>query len=315
MTFNHNKSSKFYSDEYRVNLPTYKGEESTIVVASDIHFHEHVDKGLFLSMIRYCNRVNADYVIMPGDLIESFDFLNNSKEKTFFEYIIRELASFSKVIITLGNHEMNDLGLKKSKNNCDMIKYFDSLNRIKNVYFLNNEQVQIDKINFLGFSPRYETYLKYNDQVREMIANDYIKSNLKMERNNFNLLVTHNPLLLKDAWVYDIISDFREYTDLVITGHIHDAYMPKCLDKYFENTNCGFFITPFINPFVGGICRGIHDFGRGYLFVSQGFRKYTSDNLLFNFFETFTANDLEKLNLEGNVEEKGFSYKKDFKIK
>lgn len=30
---------------------------------------------------------------------------------------------------------MNDLGLKKSKNNCDMIKYFDSLNRIKNVYF------------------------------------------------------------------------------------------------------------------------------------------------------------------------------------
>lgn len=84
MTFNHNKSSKFYSDEYRVNLPTYKGEESTIVVASDIHFHERVDKELFFSMIRYCNRVNADYVIMPGDLIESFDFLNNSKEKNFF---------------------------------------------------------------------------------------------------------------------------------------------------------------------------------------------------------------------------------------
>lgn len=142
-----------------------------------------------------------------------------------------------------------------------------------------------------------------------MIANDYIKSNLKMERDNFNLLVTHNPLLLKDAWVYDIISDFWEYTDLVITGHIHDAYMPKCLDKYFENTNCGFFITPFINPFVGG------DFGRGYLFVSQGFRKYTSDNLLFNFFETFTANDLEKIVLDTNTDEKGFLFKKDIKNK
>lgn len=85
--------------------------------------------------------------------------------------------------------------------------------------------------------------------------------------------------------------------------------MPKCLDKYFENTNCGFFITPFINPFVGG------DFGRGYLFVSQGFRKYTSDNLLFNFFETFTANDLEKIVLDTNTDEKGFLFKKDIKNK
>ena len=37
------------------------------------------------------------------------------------------------------------------------------------------------------------------------------------------------------------------------------------------------------------------DFGRGYIFISQGFRKWTADIGLFNAFEKFTANDVEKL--------------------
>lgn len=315
MTFNHNKSSKFYNDEYSIKLPIYKGEKSTIVVASDIHFHEHIDKSLYIAMIKYCANVAPDYVIMPGDLIETFDFLNNSTERIFFEDMIRRLASFTKVIIVPGNHEVANLGLTGRSKNSDVINFLDSLNRIKNVYFLNNEQVKINDINFLGFSPRFETYLKYNDDVRDMTVEDYIKSNLKMENDQFNVLVTHSPMLLKDGRVFDAIDDFRDRTDLVVSGHVHDAYMPKCLDKYFENTNAGLFITPLIAPYPGCICRGIHDFGRGYLFISQGFRKYTADILPFNIFETFTANDLEKLNLEGNVEEKGFSFKKDFKIK
>lgn len=84
MIFNHDKSSKLYNDEYSIKLPTYKGDSTTIVVASDIHFHEHIDKNLYVSMIKYCAKVAPDYVIMPGDLIETFDFLNNSTERVLF---------------------------------------------------------------------------------------------------------------------------------------------------------------------------------------------------------------------------------------
>lgn len=60
------------------------------------------------------------------------------------------------------------------------------------------------------------------------------------------------------------------------------------------------FITPLVAPVPGIICRGLHDFGRGYLFISQGFRKWTADIALFNSFEKITANDVEKLIITNN---------------
>lgn len=84
-------------------------------------------------------------------------------------------------------------------------------------------------------------------------------------------------------------------TDLVIAGHWHDGYLPKKLDRFLGNTNTGLFFTPFRKPFPGIVCRGVHDFGRGYLFITQGFRKWTADIKLFNIFEKITANDVEKL--------------------
>ena len=76
---------------------------------------------------------------------------------------------------------------------------------------------------------------------------------------------------------------------------MHDGYLPKCLDNLFKNSNIGLFFTPFALPIPGMICRGIHDFGRGYLFVSQGFRKITADIALFNTLDKITANDVEQL--------------------
>ena len=57
----------------------------------------------------------------------------------------------------------------------------------------------------------------------------------------------------------------------------------------------GLFFTPLIKPVPGIVCRGVHDFGRGYLLVTQGFRKWTADVKIFNAFEKITANDVEKL--------------------
>ena len=55
------------------------------------------------------------------------------------------------------------------------------------------------------------------------------------------------------------------------------------------------FFTPLVGPYPGIRCRGVHDFGRGYIFISQGFRKWTADIALFNAFEKITANDVEQL--------------------
>lgn len=101
-------------------------------------------------------------------------------------------------------------------------------------------------------------------------------------------------LLIKNKSVQNSISDFKK-TDLVVSEYLHDGYMPKVLDKYLGNTSAGLFFTPKALPYPGIWCRGVHDFGRGYIFISQGFRKWTPDLKIFNAFEKFSANDVERL--------------------
>ena len=292
---------KFYSETELISSYYYKKDkETSIVVASDIHYHEHIDKELFKLLVKYVKETNPDFVLMPGDQIETINFIDDINERQFFESIIREMAEVAPVIIVPGNHEIGDFDLNKCVNrnysvNIKALNYFDSLNKIKNVYFLNNEQTKIKDIMFLGFNPRIGTYLKKGDrETNAMFIEDYIKSGLQMAEADFNILLTHSSMLLDDDDVKKTIDDFKR-TDLVVSGHWHDGYLPKKLDKLLGNTNAGLFLTPLIKPYPGIMCRGVHDFGRGYIFISQGFRKWTADITLLNAFEKFTANDVEKL--------------------
>lgn len=298
--YNEKNIIKFYWDTKLIESYYYKKDKQTsMVVASDIHYHSNVDKDIYRLLVKYVRETKPDFVLMPGDLIETNSFLYNIKEKEFFESIIKDLAEVAPVIIVPGNHEIAkfEIGNYKDRKyvyNMEALKYFESLNCIKNVYFLNNEQTKIKDIMFLGFNPRLATYLKYKDKVTdEMYVEDFIKSGLKMAESDYNILLTHNslPIISNESAQFDGFDN----TDLVVSGHWHDGYLPKKLDKILGNTGAGLFFTPLISPIPGIMCRGVHDFGRGYIFISQGFRKWTADIGLFNAFEKFTANDVEKL--------------------
>lgn len=299
--FTKRNMDKFYSETELINSYYYKSDkETSIVVASDIHYHPHVDKELYKLLVKYVRETKPDFILMPGDQIETINFIDVAEERIFFENMIRAIAEVAPVIIVPGNHEIGNF---KGDNffsrdydfNVKAIKYFESLNRIKNVYFLNNEQTKIKDIMFLGFNPRLATYLKKNDEkTNNMFIEDYLKSGLKMVETDYNILLAHNPILFGNDSVVNAVDDFK-ITDLVVAGHLHDGYMPKSLDKYLGKTNAGLFFTPRVAPYPGIWCRGVHDFGRGYIFISQGFRKWTADLALFNSFEKFSANDVEKL--------------------
>lgn len=297
---------KFYATDYEVTTPYFKSDyPQKIMVASDIHYQTNVSKDIFRMLVQYAQETKPDFIIMPGDQIETIDFIDNTENKEFFESIIRGLSEVAPVIMIPGNHEIKNFSKENfnkrlDKNNDEVnikaMKYFDSLNKYNNVYFLNNEQITINGTTFLGFSPRLSSYQKINDQkTEEEFIEDYLKSGLKMAEDAYNVLLTHSPLQLTSNGVLSSIPDFDNLTDLVITGHLHDGYLPKSFDKTFGGTNAGLFFTPLVAPYPGILCRGVHDFGRGYLFVSQGYRKWTADIALFNAFERITANDVEDL--------------------
>ena len=301
-----NVEKKFYVTDYQMITPYFKSDfPQKIMVASDIHYQARVSRDLFRMLVRYARETNPDFIVMPGDQIEVIDFIDDTNNKEFFESIIRELSEIAPVIMIPGNHEIKNFSRESFKNRLDTdnnsinikaLKYFDSLNKIKNVYFLNNEQITLNGATFLGFSPRLSSYQKTNDKrVEEEVVEDYLKSGLKMVEEAYNVLLTHSPLQITSDGVFNAIPDFTNLTDLVITGHFHDGYLPKRLDKFVGKSNAGLFFTPLIAPYPGIICRGVHDFGRGYLFVSQGYRKWTADIPIFNAFEKLTANDVENI--------------------
>ena len=300
-----NPEKKFYATDYEITTPYFKNDVPLkILNAADVHYQPSVSKDLFRMLVKYAEEIKPDIIVMPGDQVETIDFIDNTENKEFFESIIKGLSEVAPVVMIPGNHEIKDSRKDNYRSkleadnevNLKAINYFDSLNKIKNVYFLNNEQVELKGATFLGFNPRISSYQKINDKkIEEEFIEDYIKSGLKMANDGYNILLTHSPLQITREGVFNSIPDFGNLTDLVITGHFHDGYLPKKLDGLLGKSNVGLFFTPLIAPYPGIICRGIHDFGRGYLFISQGYRKWTADISLFNAFEKITANDVEKI--------------------
>lgn len=286
---------KFFEEKHVLESSYYKSDNDlNIVTVGDLHYHEHVDKQIFKMLLCHIIETNPDFIVIPGDLIETRGFLNSAKEKEFFEDLIREMGEVAPVIMVPGNHEIANFDTKFNRNDSnDTIKYMESLNKFKNIYFLNNESVKFDNAVFLGFNPRLEYYFKYgSDEGKEIIQEDYLKSGLRMADCNYNILLSHiTP---------EVFQDMKK-TDLVISGHWHDGYLPKKFDKFLGDTNVGLFFTPLVAPVPGIVCRGVHDFGRGYLFITQGFRKWTADIKLFNAFEKITANDVEKLTIKKSI--------------
>ncbi len=293
--------NKFYEEKYTLPSIYYTLDDKRLAVMSDIHFHPHVDKELYKLLILYASITNPDYIIMPGDQIETNSFIDNEKERIFFENFIRSLAEICPVIMIPGNHEIHNLEVrtyfrKNSKENMKGINYFESLNRINNVYFLNNVQLNLDGINFLGFSPSIDTYLKKTKHSIHKFMEEYTDVGFNVKSDEYNILLTHNSLPLTINDTYKMVDDFK-YTDLVISGHWHDGYLPKFMDRKFKDTKQGLFLYPLMSPHCGIICRGMHNFERGSLFVSQGFRTWNADILLFNLFEKICANDVEEITL------------------
>lgn len=265
---------KFYSKTELISSYYYKSDkETSIVVASDIHYHSNVNKEIYRLLIKYVRETTPDFILMPGDQIETISFIDDAKERIFFENMIVAMAEVAPVIIIPGNHEIGNFEKNNFLNrdytfNDKAIKYFETLNKFDNVYFLNNEQTKIKDIMFLGFNPRLATYLKKEDEkTNAAFIEDYLKSGLKMAEADYNILLAHNPIPFQNDDITNVIDDFK-ITDMVISGHLHDGYLPKSLDKYLGNTSAGLFFTPRIAPYPGILCRGVHDFGRGYIFIS-----------------------------------------------
>lgn len=165
-------------------------ENLNIVLISDVHLGKNLGEEFLKALIEKINALNADMVIIAGDLIDTdinkihyLELLQNFKSKygTFYVY---------------GNHEYYN----------GMEEISAKLKKIQNFKILEDEGVEFDNFTLSGTLDLSVERLGYK-------ASDINKVKQYINNEKFNILITHQPKYVK---TYDVTG-----FDLILSGHTH----------------------------------------------------------------------------------------------
>jgi len=190
-----------------------------IVLISDIHYQNKKHIKILNKILKNIKTLNADYICIPGDFINK---ANIKDENEFLDWLKR-LSKISKVIISLGNHEFYINKYKKIYGlNKNLI---NKISNIKDVYLLDNKNIVIDNINFIGLTIPMKYYEENN-------YNDFYKclKIIKTYKKYYNILLCHSPINICDEKILKKIN-----VNLILCGHMHGGVVPNFLRKIFKN--------------------------------------------------------------------------------
>ena len=108
-----------------------------IALFADIHYSKKYPLKNLNKIIENININKPDYICIPGDIIDDATIIDD-KEIEYLINFIKELTKISKVILSYGNHD--ELVIKKHQYK-KTTTFFKNLNKIQNLYFLDNENV------------------------------------------------------------------------------------------------------------------------------------------------------------------------------
>ncbi len=191
--------------------------ELKLAIIADLHFGSKTSKRYLNKIIKKVIKISPNYILMPGDIIDSNDFDSHKKEE-FIEFL-KELRKISKVIMSLGNHDIshfeNDAWIKK--NNYEL---FNEIDKISNIEVLNNDFYYDERQNvcFAGYTEPYENF-KYFKDFTSFKEDINLKLPSKFDHDSYNILLSHNPVhynKLAKEYV-----EILKNTDLIISGHMH----------------------------------------------------------------------------------------------
>ena len=117
-----------------------------IVLISDIHYYDKKDMKYLNKLYLKLKEIDPNYICISGDLTNEAYIKD---EELLIEWL-EKLSKISKVIYALGNHE-NYVSRKKKLFgfNRDLL---NKISNIDNLYLLDNDNVVIDNINFMGIT-------------------------------------------------------------------------------------------------------------------------------------------------------------------
>lgn len=197
----------------------------SIVLISDIHYSSKKDIRVLNYVLDNIKNMKPDYICIPGDIIDK----SKVNDQEIFINWLKKLSTICKIIISIGNHEFyidkykKEYGLNK--------QFFNKVSNIDNLYLLDNTNIIIDNINFIGLTHPIEFYFNESNNLEKF--NNNIEK-LKTYKKYYNTLLCHSPVNV-------VNSNKLNNIDLVLCGHMHGGVVPNFMRIFFKNTG-------FINP-------------------------------------------------------------------
>lgn len=196
-----------------------------ILHISDIHFNTNTSNKMLIKLKNYINKINADYILITGDLIDTPKITKDKVKIKELVTFLTEIAKNSKVIISLGNHDII---------NEEDFSFFNKINDLYNIYVLNNKSYQDEFIYVSGITLPTEYYYNINHDesvsvfIRELNKNSEIIN--KLPSNKPKVLMVHSPIKVTDD---EVIKKIKEF-DLILCGHTHGGMVFDWLNFLFK---------------------------------------------------------------------------------
>ena len=219
----------FYEIESNIN--------KRIVLLADIHYYSKKMNKLLNKIVEKTSLLKPDYICISGDFIDQDFILDKEILLEFFA----NLGLIAPVLISIGNHELENHGKTIDKYDEEL---FNKIDMINNVHLLNNKSWVSDKIRFTGlnFPPTSYEEVNIDYSYTKTVLDTFFKDGLKKDK--YNVVLSHSPYILIDKEFKN--EKLVKSCDLILSGHVHGGLTPKWLCNLTKRV----FVSPKQRLFV-----------------------------------------------------------------
>lgn len=272
-------------------------KKTRIILMSDIHISNIFNTKKLDKILKEIEKLKPNYVCIPGDLIDGTNVLNNKDNKLITINFLKRLGILSKVIISLGNHDVLKLIKQKNKKWEDERNqsFLNEIKKIKNIYLLDDSIYTEKNISFIGVTLSYK-YYKESDEDEKLFINELNSKILKLDTNKYNVLLCHSPVnILKKETLEKV--NLLKNIDLILSGHMHNGMVHPIMEKIWKGNNG--IITPNKKLYPKAKnTRGIIKKEEKTLIISGGISKLSfSSPKILHFFDEFYPMNMEIIDI------------------
>lgn len=234
-----------------------------IILLSDVHYFSKKILPDLYNVLDSIKELKPDYICFSGDIVDD----KNIKDQDMLIKWFKDLSKLAKVFIGLGNH---DFYFNHETEKTYDKKLFGEIDRIKNVYLLDNKVHSTNGINFIGVTLPNDYYDTAEDKD-DLIY--FMNKKYPYLSKGYNIMLIHSPYqVAKDSVLKEI--KCHNDIDLILSGHMHGGLTLDFLKKILKGRG-------FINPqkgFFKKYCYGKYKIDKTNIIISSGVTKLSKSH-------------------------------------